>query len=68
MWNVEASAPHATVISAPVIARTPAAFAACAISIDPQSPSWSVSAIAPCPSSAARSASSSGSDAPSPKE
>ena len=44
-----------TVSSAPVIGRTPGPAQACANSIDPQIPSWSVSASAPWPSSAARS-------------
>ena len=57
-----------TVSSAPVIGRTPSPLHACANSIEPQSPSWSVSASAGWPSSAAAAASSSGLDAPSRNE
>ena len=57
-----------TVNSAPVMGRTPCEAHACANSIAPQIPSWSVSASASWPCSAAASASSSGSEAPSPNE
>ena len=56
------------VSSAPTIGRTPNAVHACANSIAPQTPSWSVIASASYPSSAARWASSSGAEAPSPNE
>ena len=55
-------------ISAPCSAFRPAAFAACANSIEPETPLWSVRAKAPYPRPAAAAASSSGSEAPSRKE
>ncbi len=57
-----------TSISAPWIARTPPAVAAWASSIEPETELWSVSASASWPSSPARRASSSGSEAPSRNE
>src|SRR4051794_34917734 len=62
-WRSSSSA-----ISAPWMARSPSPAAACANSIEPHRPSWSVSAKASYPSSTAAAASSSGSDAPSRKE
>ncbi len=59
---------RSTVSSAPTIGRTPTPLQACANSIAPLTPSWSVSASASQPSSAARAASSNGSEAPSRNE
>ena len=55
-------------ISTPWIARRPSGSAACANSIDPETPLWSTTAIASCPSSAAAAASSAGEEAPSRNE
>ena len=60
--------PSSSAISAPWMARRPSPAAACANSIEPDRPSWSVSANASYPSSTAAAASSSGSEAPSRKE
>jgi len=59
--------PSVRVTSQPVMGRSPAPRAAWANASEPHSPSWSVSAIARCPSDAAVSASSSGLEAPSRK-
>src|SRR5436309_3607674 len=56
------------VSSAPTIVRRPSGFAACASSIAPWRPSWSVMASAECPCSAAVAASSIGCEAPSRNE
>ena len=60
--------PSSIVSSAPVIERTPSGLSACAISMAPCSPSWSVSASASWPCCAAAAASSTGCDAPSRNE
>ena len=50
------------------MARSPSGFAAIANSIEPETPLWSVTAIASWPASAAAAASSAGEEAPSRKE